>query len=152
MKNNKIIASVLCALTIYLLTIANQIYAPIICEIIFGENIIHYGVLLILLFYIFIPLLAIIVPVIIFEKKFNFCKKNIYIISAMMYIFFAIYEPPSWYLLVNTASSATGYYSDSGFNGWHRDILPSPIASILITIEYTIIILITLYCLKVNNK
>lgn len=152
MKKNKVITSILCGLIIYALTIANQIYAPVLCEKIFGENIIHYAALLILFFYFFTPLLAIIIPVIIFEKKFNFCKANVYVISAAMYIAFAIYEPPSWYLLVNTASSAEGYYSDSGFNGWSRGILSSPVAAIWITIEYAIIIAITLRCLKTKNK
>lgn len=154
MKKNKIIMSILCGLMIYLFTILNQIYAPVLCEKIFGRDIVHHLAPVILIFQFLIPLSIIIFPVIFFEKKFDLSYNNIPVISGSMYVTFAIYTPPSWYLFVCTSHfHIGGYLSDSGSTGgWGYDTLSSPVAAFWVTLEYTIIVAITLRCLKKKNK
>lgn len=67
-------------------------------------------------------------------------------ISIIIYILFAIYETPFRYLFVDTSEHGGFLFED-----WQPE-MPRYIASFWITIQYLIVMLITLIILKIRDR
>lgn len=76
-------------------------------------------------------------------KKCGFKTKNTLISIPIMYLLFAIYSPPSIYLFVFTEGLSLGFAKP-------QPAMPSWEASIFITLQYGVVMLIT--ALAVNHK
>lgn len=90
-------------------------------------------------------IVAIVFVIFTLYKNVDFKFYDFFIIIINNYILFSIYETPTWYMFVYTGKSG-GIFSD------FRDALPSYVASFRITIQYAIVILITLLILKQKDK
>lgn len=84
-------------------------------------------------------------PIKLLYKKVGLKSYDIIIIILMIYILFAIYETPGWYMFVYTGKSG-------GIFSRFRPAYPSFIASFWITLEYAVVILITFLVLKRQRK
>lgn len=90
----------------------------------------------VLALYLLLQLSFEIVPTWIMTRKFRYTYRMLPLTVIIMYILFAIYEPPAFYLLVYT-----------GEVHWFFDVIPAmPYwqASIFITLQYSIVMLITI--------